>query len=207
MTSPIQRSLGESLRVGARWLAVSIGVLAGTGPGCKELPLGHSVPVVGHVDEGAVLSAIAGYRDWHKINTNRFAVKTSVAVKCGPQDPSSSTPHPSKAKGDGNSYLNVFVSDGGLLSVERMASEARTMTFPFGAAFVKERYSSPDQEVPDLLTVMIKRGFEYNSNAGDWEFAVVSGDGTKVLEYGPLAGCGACHAQAKPHDYVISGYH
>ena len=206
MTSRIHGRIGKSLRAAALCVPLAIGFVALSVGGCKEPPLGRTIEPTAKVDTGAVLTAIAGYRDWHKINANRFAIPVATALKCGPEKPVALPHADGKVRSDGKCYANVFLSDGGVIAHEKLETGTRTMTFPFGTTFVKERYSSPEQDVPDLLVVMIKRNFEYNSDHGNWEFAVVSGDGTKVLEYGRLANCGSCHAQAKAHDYVIGGY-
>lgn len=166
--------------------------------GCKEPNLGRELGGGPSVETGAVLSAIAGYREWRKLNAERLAVPTAKAVLCGPQkaaDPQGTV-----------NYVNVFASDISIAATERFLTNPKFLNFPFGTVLVKERYSKAGQDTPDLLVVMIKRGFEYNSDYGNWEFSVVSGDGKKVLEYGRLKHCGACHAQAKSHDYVIGSF-
>lgn len=195
----------------ALWKAAFLVVgLIGCIVGCKEPSLGRNLAGSAKIDEGAVLSAIAGYRDWHKINKVRFPVKNSAAARCVQSSAASGAdPHavaPSPKNPNDMSYMNVFVSDGGVIPLEKLQAESRSITFPFGTVFVKERYSAPEQDLPDVLTVMVKRGFEYNSDAGNWEFAVVSGDGLKVLEFGRLKNCASCHAQSKAHDYVKGGY-
>lgn len=190
----------------ATGFAVAFGFFVLGVSGCKEPSLGRSVGGGKGVDEGAVLNAISEYREWRKINAARFAVPTAIAVKCGPSGaPANKTSQP-KHGHPANSYLNVFINDRGLVPLERMQTTTGRTTFPIGTVLVKERYSGPEQDVPDLLVVMIKRGFEYNSDSANWEFSVVSGDGAKVLDYGKLKNCASCHAQAKTHDYVITGY-
>jgi hypothetical protein len=84
--------------------------------------------------------------------------------------------------------------------------------FPRGSVLVKKKYytdgSTPPREgdAPSLYTVMIKREPGYNPDCGDWEFAVVAGDGREVQARGRLESCMACHESRAQSDFVFRGY-
>lgn len=71
--------------------------------------------------------------------------------------------------------------------------------FPVGSVIVK-RKTTADGTV-ELFTVMRKRTPGYNPTCGDWEFAVITADGTRVAESGTLTRCMECH-----QDYAATGY-
>ncbi len=79
--------------------------------------------------------------------------------------------------------------------------------FPERIAF-RDKFDpySEDRSVILLYTVMIKRKPGYNPEVGDWEFAVVSGDGSKTEASGKLANCMGCHQSRRDSDFVFRSY-
>jgi len=75
-------------------------------------------------------------------------------------------------------------------------------TFPVGSVIVREKLTRADSEHPDLLAVMIKRAPGFNPKAGDWEFLLVDGAGTKVLERQKKGSCLDCHSSQRERDFV-----
>jgi hypothetical protein len=84
--------------------------------------------------------------------------------------------------------------------------------FPKGAVIIKRKFDkrkfdgSSQNRTPILSTVMIKREAGYNPQGGDWEFAVVSGDGKNVEAKGKLENCMGCHASRRETDFVFKSY-
>lgn len=78
--------------------------------------------------------------------------------------------------------------------------------FPVGSIIVKEKLGSPDSTQPELLTAMIKRGPGYNPESGDWEYLVLDGAASKIIEQGKLTRCSGCHRPYQSSDFVTRTY-
>lgn len=76
--------------------------------------------------------------------------------------------------------------------------------FPVGTVVVKEKLA--DSVIPELMTVMVKRESGYDSAGGDWEYLVVTGDGSTIQAQGKLENCRSCHIKAKANGYVFRDY-
>ncbi len=83
-------------------------------------------------------------------------------------------------------------------------------TYPVGAVIVKE--SKNDEGTVNMITAMVKRGNSFNTQGGDWEWFVLTSDGTiaKDEQGNDMRGvalmngaCVSCHAGAEV-DYVFS---
>ena len=77
-----------------------------------------------------------------------------------------------------------------------------SQTFPVGSIIVREKLASADSETPQLLAVMLKRAPGFNPPAGDWEFLLVNGDASKVIERQKKGSCLDCHASQRERDLV-----
>ncbi len=82
-----------------------------------------------------------------------------------------------------------------------MKAEA-PLQFPRGSIIVREKLSKAEDSQPELLTVMIKRERGFNRAANDWEFLLVDGAATKVLERQKKGSCLDCHVSQKQRDFV-----
>jgi hypothetical protein len=69
-----------------------------------------------------------------------------------------------------------------------------------GATLV-ERHVARGAETTAVYFAMVKRSPGYDPDGGDWEYLVVSPDGT-IEERGRIPLCGRCHAEA-PHDHLF----
>jgi hypothetical protein len=78
--------------------------------------------------------------------------------------------------------------------------------FPEGSAIVREKFSGKQPLMPELLTVMVKRGKGFNPASNDWEYLVVDGTGSMVLTRGKLDGCNSCHSRKKESDFVFRSF-
>ena len=78
--------------------------------------------------------------------------------------------------------------------------------FPVGSVIVKEKLSDRSSQTPELLTVMLKREPGFNPESGDWEFMVLDGAGTKVIDRGKLENCQGCHSAKPETSYTFRTY-
>jgi hypothetical protein len=83
--------------------------------------------------------------------------------------------------------------------------------YPVGT-LISKHSKNPDGTV-DMITAMSKRGNDFNTSGGDWEWFIlnadgsiaVDGDGNQLRGADLMGGaCISCHAQASNKDYVFS---
>ena len=152
----------------------------------------HSSPIAPVSD----LASLAKYRQWTLVNPTPQLMEpvaaTSCAIISGRQEPS---PHLNK-------YVSVFVNPVGR---EEMMTKQRPK-FPIGSMIVKEKLGSADSTTPEVLTAMIKRGPGYNPESGDWEYLVLDGAASKIIEQGKLTQCSGCHRAYQYSDFVTRTY-
>ena len=104
-----------------------------------------------------------------------------------------------KTPGHEDIYGSVYVNPIG----HPMFISERPTEFPEGSAIVREKFSGKQPLMPELLTVMVKRGKGFNPASNDWEYLVVDGAGSSVLTRGKLDSCNSCHSQKKETDFVF----
>ena len=142
------------------------------------------------------LGSLAAYRQWTLVNPTPQLMEPLAAISCalipGRQEPS---PHLHK-------YISVFVNPVGR---EQMMTK-QTPEFPVGSMIVKEKLATADSTTPELLTAMIKRAPGYNPEGGDWEYLVLDGTASKIVERGKLTQCSECHRPYEHSDFVTRTY-
>jgi len=143
---------------------------------------------------------IAGYKRWTKVNKEPQIVASEVAIMCARPteaqlDMDAKNPHNDK-------FITVYVND---IGKDEMVTK-KYPKFPIGTVIVKEKLTTAESKEPELLTVMIKRGKDYNPKVGDWEFLTFNGAGTETTARGKLENCQTCHLVEKPTDYVSRRY-
>lgn len=83
--------------------------------------------------------------------------------------------------------------------------------YPIGTIIVKHS-TNPANSVNEI-TAMVKRGNNFNSSVGDWEFFMLMPDGkiAKDATGSPMRGaslmggmCGGCHSSASSKDFIFS---
>jgi len=153
-------------------------------------------------DLPTVISRLDDRSTWVQVNKEPYYVTSVVNVLCAApttarvEDERKRNPHASTA-------INVFVNE---IGVAAMLSKEPAV-FPVGSMIVKQKFDPKNEpNKPLLYTVMTKRESGFNPDAGDWEFAVLSGDGRDVQAQGNLANCVACHQPQKANDYVFKSY-
>ena len=143
---------------------------------------------------------IAGYRAWAKVNPTPEVMEARTALDCaappgGFRTYGPTNPHHEK-------YITVYVNDIGRPAMMEQAKPS----FPEGSVIVKEKLPDKSSQMPELLTVMIKRGKGFNNESGDWEYMVVDGSGTKIEAQANLENCQGCHLANRQRDYVFRTY-
>lgn len=142
-----------------------------------------------------VLTRLSKYRTWTLVNPVPVKMDSVVAALCAPALPRPANPHQNK-------FISVYVNDVG----QRAMLTERAPEFPQGSMIVKEKLSDKESQAPELLTAMLKREKGYNPESGDWEYLVLNGAASKVLERGRLASCSSCHAAYSGTDFVTRRY-
>ena len=142
------------------------------------------------------LTNLAEYRKWTLVNPTPQLMDPLPSISCAIiPGREKSSPHLHK-------YISVFVNP---LGREAMMTK-RSPKFPVGSMIVKEKLGSPDSTTPEVLTAMIKREPGYNPESGDWEYLVLDGPATKIVEQGKLARCSGCHQSYQSSDFVTRTY-
>ena len=151
-------------------------------------------------DAHDAVKAIAGYRNWTKVNPTPELMDVRAATDCAAPSGGFRTHGPSNPHRD--KYITVYVNELG----RKAMMEQRKPKFAEGSVIVKEKLSEPSSTSPELLTVMIKREKEFNPETGDWEYAVFDGTGTKLESRGKLSTCQGCHVSRPFTDYIFRTY-
>ena len=145
---------------------------------------------------------VSNLSGWTQVNPQPYYISSQVDIQCVAPKPvdyervRKQNPHAS-------TYITVFVNAAG--SFAMFANPPQR--FPKGTVIVKRKFDQSSQNgTPILSTIMIKRDAGYNPEAGDWEFAVVSGDGKNVEAQGKLGNCMGCHASRRETDFVFRSY-
>ena len=142
------------------------------------------------------LATLAKYRQWTLVNPTPQLMEPMAAQSCvripGREE---SSPHLHK-------YISVFVNSVGR---EAMMTKLEPK-FPVGSMVVKEKHGKPDSTSPEVLTAMIKREAGYYPEGGDWEYLVLDGAASKIVERGKLTRCSGCHVPYKHNDFITRTY-
>ena len=86
------------------------------------------------------------------------------------------------------------------------AARGTKPAYAAGAIILREKLSKASASIPDILTVMVKHERGFNPAANDWEFIVVSGDGTKLVKRERTGSCQQCHSAKSDNDFVFRAY-
>jgi hypothetical protein len=163
--------------------------------------IGVCVITPGKADEkqdGPKIPRLAAIHRWTKVNPKPLKLPSALNTLCAQASIVSRTvPNPHR-----NRYFTVYVNR---IGKDAMAA-AESPQFPVGSLIVKEKLPDQKARKAELLTAMIKREKGYDSEGGDWEYAVLDGAGKKTIERGKLTNCASCHAQQKASDYVFRTY-
>ena len=130
---------------------------------------------------------IKGYIMWPKVNQMTITGDTSGSL--GPAHEG--------VQGFREIYINITGLDVSLGRVD--------FPYPAGTIVVKEAFADKDGAKGDLasITVMIKRGDNYDPDNGNWEYMMLS-PAYDVAAQGKVDMCIGCHAVAKDKDWVFN---
>jgi hypothetical protein len=143
---------------------------------------------------------IRGYNQWTRVNPVPDVFASQIAIQCAA--PSLDQKKMEAASPHRDKYVTVYVNE---LGKHAMMQE-KFPHFPEGSIIVKEKLTTKESTMPELLTVMIKRETGYNPGSGDWEFMALDGTAKEVRARGRLEKCQACHELNKTTDYVSRNY-
>lgn len=175
------------------------------------LPVYASVKAIDD-DPEQVLARLAKYRTWTLVNPEPVMMDRVASQLCSmpPQgtrvirapDPNRNKYRYGPADPHLNKFLSVYVNETGR---EAMMTQ-RSPEFPQGSLIVKEKLSTKESQTPELLTAMLKREKGYNPGNGDWEYMLLDGAATEIVERGRMSSCSVCHAAYSSTDYVTRLY-
>ena len=138
---------------------------------------------------------LSRYKTWTLVNPQPALLDPVLAADCAAPSIRVRNPH-------SNKYISVYVNDAGRTA---MMSE-KYPRFPSGSIIVKAKSSEETSGLPELLTIMVKRGEGYDQGNGNWEYLVMDGDGSKVERPTNVESCQRCHLARKDTDYVSRVY-
>lgn len=78
--------------------------------------------------------------------------------------------------------------------------------FPSGSMIVREKLLKETDEVPELITVMLKHEKGFSTKSNDWEFFVLDAGSSKIKKAEKVGSCSKCHAQATETDLIFKTY-
>lgn len=153
------------------------------------------------------LTGLADQARWVRMNDRPYRISAQADLQCQAPPTSLDYARDRKSNPHAAAYVTVYVNAMGLKAMRSMDGSR----FPQGSMIAKAKfYSNNIQEQepgpPSLYTVMLKREAGYNPACGDWEFAVVAGDGRTVQARGALASCMTCHETQQGKDYIYRSY-
>lgn len=159
------------------------------------LPVSASISAEVSDEPEQVLARLSKYKTWRLVNPSPVKMEPAVAALCAPAFPKPANPHQDK-------FISVYVNG---LGQEAMMTE-RNPEFPQGSLIVKEKLSDRESQAPEMLTAMFKRERGYDPKRGDWEYLVLDGSASKIVERGRLASCRSCHVAYSSTDFVTRRY-
>jgi len=112
--------------------------------------------------------------------------------------PAPAPPKPAATHAGGNSYGIVYANERARAAFDTL----EPTTFPVGSVIVREKLTFPSDERPQMLVVMVKRAPGFNRAGGDWEFLLVDGEVSKVIERQKKGSCLDCHVSQRERDFV-----
>jgi hypothetical protein len=127
-----------------------------------------------------------------RITPRRIPLAASVATLC--IAPSSVYgPHLDAAE------VHIYANQ---LALGYRRAHPNEFVYPIGAKFIKEKYSSPGDENPDVATVMERRSAK--GDVSDWNFSIISLPARTPLQSNSQVSCIECHENYKDTGYVSS---
>jgi Cytochrome P460 len=101
----------------------------------------------------------------------------------------------------GQTFARVFANDLALGEIYKDKP-----VFPAGSMIVREKLLKETDEVPALVTVMLKHEKGFSSKSNDWEYFVLDAALSKVTKNEKKGDCAKCHTRARETDMVFKTY-
>ena len=129
----------------------------------------------------------SGYKSWTKVNHETITGDTTGSL--GP------------AHEGAQGFREIYVNKTG----KKVATTASGYPYPEGTIIVKES-SKEKMGAIAALTVMVKRGPNYDPANGNWEYIMTS-PAFEVAAQGKVDMCIGCHTAGKDADYTFNDYY
>ncbi len=143
-----------------------------------------------------LLEDIKTFKNWRKANPKPYMLSYDMRIWCiqipGAIERQEIDPHREK-------YIDVYVNPVG----EKQMFNGEK--FPEGTILVKDRKDAEHGNT-EFYTIMLKREKGYNTDCGDWEFAVADAKMSAFSERGKLERCMTCHRDPADKDYAFRTY-
>jgi hypothetical protein len=133
------------------------------------------------------LSDIEGYTSWKKVNLEPVTGDRTGFLG------------PAHAGEEG--FREIYVNNIG----RAVSTGSADFPYPVGTIIVKEAYMNEGgmKGMLGAVTIMIKRGSNYDPSHNNWEYMMVSPE-NEIMRQGKVEGCTGCHANASDTDYVFT---
>ena len=146
-------------------------------------------------DLESLKAQLSGYKTWTLVNPEPVLLDRLTSFNCAAPNIPARNPHSQK-------YVSVYVNEVGRAA---MMSE-KYPKFPQGSIIVKSKSSEATKGVPELLTIMVKRGAAFDRPNGDWEYLVMDGSASRLEKPANVESCQSCHLARRGTDYVSRLY-
>jgi len=117
-----------------------------------------------------------------------------------PDDDDDDTPDNPHEKGQ-KTYARIFTNE---LASREIYNEKPV--FLAGSMIVREKLLKENDEIPALVTVMLKHEKGFSPKSNDWEFFVLDSTVSKIKKVETKGDCAKCHANARETDMVFKTY-
>jgi len=134
-----------------------------------------------------------------RITQQPFEMHDTTIEFCRPPEQVALNPHePAHPK---TAFCHVYVN---ALAKDTMISGKGV--YPEGSIVIKSKLAAADDQTPELFTVMQKMADGYDTEHGNWKYAVVDGATYRQVAAGRIDSCIECHVQYEEMDYITREY-
>lgn len=149
-------------------------------------------------------NSVKDFKSWKRLTANPVHIPDNVSWLCvGAQPHEYANPHRSDGPRNWSSWIHVYVNP----KAERaIASKNKTIDFPEGSILVKTKFPEPGGSKIELMTVMIKGPKRSHPKTKDWQFLVMNGNATSIVEDKRIDHCWTCHKGQAATGYAFLDY-
>lgn len=124
-----------------------------------------------------------------RITPHRIPMSAALSDLCYVPQPAG--PHSSAAE------VHIYANQ---IALDYRRDHPNGFDYPVNSKFVKEKYSNPDNDNPDVATIMER--ISAKGDVSDWRFSIVSLPDKTPLKASGNAACAECHQSYKDTGYV-----